>query len=152
MAYQLVEAPASFSSEEDKRIFFEARRVLWEHVPFRDTRPPIALRVEQGVVHLTGRVRSRPLKVLATYLLEQVPGVQRVQNDLIADPDLEIAVAEALEQDPELAPLCIRVYARHGVVRLEGHVPSADLERRAVERASQVPGVAELRSELTVDA
>jgi osmotically-inducible protein OsmY len=90
--------------------------------------------------------------VLATYLLEQVPGVQRVQNDLIADPDLEIAVAEALEQDPELAPLCIRVYARHGVVRLEGHVPSADLERRAVERASQVPGVAELRSELTVDA
>ena len=83
-------------------------------------------------------------------LVERMPGVSNVLNDLIADPDVIRAVADALAQDERTAAYVIRVDARHGVVTLRGEVASDAVQEAATAIASAVPVVATVRNQLTV--
>lgn len=150
MAEQLVAAPERFAREADKRLFHEARRVLWEYEPLRATQPQLTLTVDQGVVRLAGRVRTLAMKDIAGYLLRRVPGVVRVENELVADTEVVRSVADTLAADPELAPLCLRVDARDGVATLSGDLPRAELEQRALDVARRAPLVRDVVSQLTV--
>jgi hypothetical protein len=75
--------------------------------------------------------------------------VDTVSNELVADPEVQRAVADALAQDERTAPYVLRVEVRHGIVYLRGEVPSDSVEQAAVEVASSVPLVASVRSALT---
>lgn len=150
MAEQLVAAPDTFAREADKRLFHEARRVLWEYEPLRATHPQLNLTVEHGVVRISGRVRTLAMKEIASYLLRRLPGVVRVQNELLADTELVRRVADVLAADPDLGPLCLRVDARDGVVTLAGDIPHPELEERALAVARRTPEVLDVISQITV--
>lgn len=138
--------------EADRHLLNTVRRTLWEYEPLRATRPVFDLAVQDGRVHLEGRVRTLALKEIVEYLLRRIDGVRAVRNDLVADPEVVRAVADAFAADPEVGPCCPIVDARDGVVTLVGEVPSEEVARRAVELASEVPIVASVDSHLRVAA
>ena len=93
----------------------------------------------------SGPLRSRRLP---SSCCSAVPGIRAVGNDLISDPEVVRAVADAIAADPELGPTCPIIESRDGVVILAGTMPSEDLARRAVEVATSVPMVASVNSHL----
>ena len=150
MSDPLAPAPERFERESDKRLFMELRRRLWEYEPLRATRPKLEIDVSGGSVRLSGRVRTLAMKEIAGYICRRAEGVGALSNELISDTEVIQQVATALALEPELAPLCIRVDAREGVVTLSGELPSAEFEQRAIEAAGRTPVVAGVTSELVV--
>ena len=150
MAEQLVATPASFNREADKRLFLAVRRRLWDYEPLRASHPQLELEVSHGTMRLGGRVRTLAMKEIVGYLCQRQEGVAVVRNELISDTEVVRRVADALAEDPQLGPLCLRVDARDGVATLSGDLPGAELESRAVEVARGAPGVADVISELVV--
>jgi osmotically-inducible protein OsmY len=150
MAEQLVATPERFEREADRRLFLELRSRLWEYEPLRATHPRFDLNVRHGTVRLSGRVRTLAMKRIADYICQRTPGVAVVVNELVSDTELTRNVADALASDPELGPLCLRIDARDGIAILNGDLPRAELETRAVELAQGAAGVVAVESELTV--
>ena len=150
MAEQLLAQPGSFERESDRRTFLAIRRRLWEYEALRATRPELELEVRHGTVRLRGRVRTLAMKEIAGYLLAREEGVDLVQNDLVSDTEVIRDVADALALDEQLAPLCLVVDARAGIVTLSGELPEPELEQRAVDVAAAVPTVVSVLSNLQV--
>ncbi len=124
-----------------------------EYPPFRELILPIEVEVnDDGVVVLRGWVRTPSMKHMATMLTEEVPGVQRVQNELFVDDALERAVASALEQEPSLEDDFpgIKVDVLAGIVTLWGEVTSEVERQKAEEIAQQVTGVRKVINDLRV--
>jgi hypothetical protein len=82
------------------------------------------------------------------------PSIGRPASETAARRDWEIAVQarRALFEDPTLAPLNLGVSVRQRIAMLWGPVPSAAIGLRAVDRVRRVLGVAEVRSELYIEA
>jgi osmotically-inducible protein OsmY len=136
--------------EADRRVLNAIRKVLLDYEPLRATRPVLDVAVRDGLVTLHGRVRTSAIKEIAELLVLRLPTVRAVRNDLIADPEVVRAVADAFAADAEIGPACPIVDARDGVVILLGDMPSEELARRAVEVATSVPLVASVSSHLRV--
>jgi osmotically-inducible protein OsmY len=145
----VVRAPARELRGDEKRLYTRARRVLWDYEPLRASHAEIYIDVHEHTLHLRGRVRTLPQKIIAEALLRRLPEVETVSNELVADPEVQRAVADALAQDERTAPYVLRVEVRHGIVYLRGDVPHDSVEQAAVEVASSVPLVASVRSALT---
>jgi osmotically-inducible protein OsmY len=126
------------------------RRVLWDYEPLRASHAEIFIDVEDNQVRLRGRVRTLPQKLIASGIVRRMPEVGAVVNELIADPEVVRAVADALAQDERTAAYVLRVEARHGVVTLRGEVPSQAVQDAAMAIASGVPLVATVRNMTTV--
>lgn len=126
------------------------RRILWDYEPLRASHAEIFIDVAGDHVKLRGRVRTLPQKLIASVMVERMADVGSVSNELIADPEVVRAVADALAQDERTAAYVIRVDSRHGVVTLRGQVPSEAIQATATEIASQVPTVQSVRNQLTV--
>jgi osmotically-inducible protein OsmY len=101
-------------------------------------------------VHLEGRVRTSAIKEVAELLVHNLAGVRAVRNDLVSDPEVVRAVADAFGADSEVGPACPIVDARDGVVILIGEMPSESVVRRAIDLASGVSLVASVTSHLRV--
>jgi osmotically-inducible protein OsmY len=145
----VVRAPSRELRGEEKRLYTRARRVLWDYEPLRASHAEISIDVEGRTIDLRGRVRTLPQKIIAEALLRRMPDVDTISNELVADPEVQRAVADALAQDERTAPYVLRVEVRHGIVYLRGDVPSDSVEQAAVEVASSVPLVASVRTALT---
>jgi BON domain len=76
------------------------------------------------------------------------PPTIRVDADLLH----ELRARQALLRDRDVAPLNLGVRVHDHVAILWGPVPSAALQRRAVEVLKQLPELMEVRDELHVDA
>ncbi len=74
----------------------------------------IDIKLHKGVVVLTGHVAKLYHQRHIQNLVEEVPGVSAVRNELIADRDLRIEVAQALANNPLTRASIIRVGAFHG--------------------------------------
>jgi osmotically-inducible protein OsmY len=136
--------------DADRHVLTTIRKVLLDYEPLRATRPILEVSVENGLVHMHGRVRTTAIKEIAELLVHQLPVVRAVRNDLIADPEVVRSVADAFAADPEIGPACPIVDCRDGVVILIGTLPSEALTRRAVELATAVPTVGSVTSHLRV--
>src|SRR5579885_2096429 len=101
--------------------------------------PFVRVTVQDGIVTLEGNVVTGIHRLRAEEIVRKVPGVLDVQNHLIGDEELEIAVAQALGRDERTRYQLIRVRAVQGIVRLSGEVSAA-----AEEIAARVPGVREV--------
>lgn len=133
----------------DPEILADVWEALWAVYPIRALElDAIQVQVQDGVVTLKGNVASPTHRHLAVQAAKKVAGVLRVEDQLIADDELETAVARQLSHDELLAKSHIRVESYLGAVTLMGKVSSKDLERRAIELASQVPGVRSVVSNL----
>ena len=108
------------------------------------------MQVQGGMVTLAGNVGNLTIKQMAGQVAAGVPGVRGVRNELFCDDDIDVAVAQALAAGAELRACALRVRTLHEVVHLDGMVPSARLWAKAALIARSVPGVREVRNEVTV--
>ena len=125
----------------DSDITDDIRRVLQEDTVLRATADQIDARVNAGVVHLGGYVPTHSHKVRAETDVRQVQGIRQVENNLIADPDLEALVTQQLTRDARLCGYTIFVHTTDGVIRLDGQVDSGELADAAERLAATVPNV-----------
>jgi osmotically-inducible protein OsmY len=145
-----VRAPDRKLAQAEKKVYSRVRRVLWDYEPLRASHAEIFIDVDGQNIRLRGRVRTLPQKLIAAGLVERMHEVGAVANELIADPDVVRAVADALAQDDRTAAYVLRVEARHGLVILRGEVPSEAVQQAAIDIASRVPIVNSVRNQLTI--
>jgi osmotically-inducible protein OsmY len=146
----VVRAPARDLERAEKKLYSRVRRVLWEYEPLRASHAEINIAIAGDTVRLGGRVRTLPQKLIAGVLVERMTDVGEVVNELVADPEVVRAVADALAQDERTAAYVIRVDSRHGVVVLRGEVPSEAVVQAAIETAAKVPLVGSVRNALAI--
>jgi osmotically-inducible protein OsmY len=127
------------------------------------------VRVDDGVVYLTGTVDSVRAKRRAGEIAEDLPGVDRVRNDLRVsdrpgmrgngtrdsrvdtdDDAIQRRIEQALYDDPFFNRHQIRVQVEDGVVRLTGRVPSERERAAAEDIALSVEGVEDVDNDLIV--
>jgi osmotically-inducible protein OsmY len=144
----VVRAPDRTLERGEKKLYSRVRRVLWDYEPLRASHADIFIEVDGELVRLRGRVRTMPQKLIAQVLVERMTDVGAITNELIADPEVVRAVADALAQDERTAPYVLRVESRHGIVTLRGEVPNETIRDRAIEIAINVPVVNSVRSQL----
>ena len=120
----------------------------------------IAVKVNRGIVTLTGFVHSYPEKFRAEEAAKGVGGVVAVANDIevrlsahdtVSDPEIARESLEALKRVLPLGWENVKLIVRDGRVRLEGAV-EWQYQRKAAERAvGNVHGVVSVRSSIRVE-
>src|SRR5260221_3776816 len=111
----VIRAPARDLERAEKKLYTRVRRVLWEYEPLRASHAEIDIAIAGGSVGLRGRVRPMPQKLIARVLVERMTDVDGVSNELIFDPAVVRAVADAPAQDVPTAAYVIPEDSRHGV-------------------------------------
>lgn len=112
-------------------------------------RSRVRVGVRDGVVDLSGHVRSAAHARLLAERAGAVPGVPAVRDGLVDDEALTSRVAQALTADPVVSQAVLRVDSRLGEVGLAGALPSDSARRTATELAAAVPGVRTVRDHTT---
>jgi osmotically-inducible protein OsmY len=146
----VVRAPDRDLERAEKKVYTRVRRVLWDYEPLRASHAEIFIDVDGQSVRLRGRVRTLPQKLIAGVLVERMTEVGVISNELIADPEVVRAVADALAQDSRTAAYVIRVDSRHGIVVLRGEVPSEAVQQAAIDITASVPLVSSVRNQLAI--
>lgn len=146
----VVRAPERELNKQEKKLYTQVRRELWDYEPLRASHAEIFIEIEGASVRLRGRVRTLPQKIIAEMLVRRMADVAAVDNALIADPDVIRAVADALAQDRRTAPYVIRVDSRHGIVIVRGEVPDQSVADAAREIAASVQLASSVRNQLVI--
>jgi osmotically-inducible protein OsmY len=116
----------------------------------------ISIKVEQGIVTLTGTVDWQYQKSEAEYDIRKLSGVVAVVNDLrvrssTAATEVKDKIERALRRDAQLEAAGISVEAHGSKVILHGKVHDWH-ERELIERAAwSVPGVTEIQDRTTIE-
>jgi len=116
----------------------------------------IKVKVEKGVVSLTGEVEWQFQKTEADHVVHKLSGVADVVNQIrVASPvhafEVKEKIEKALQRSAELEASRITVETEGGRVILKGRV-RAWYERDIAERAAwSAPGVTEVQDRLTIE-
>jgi osmotically-inducible protein OsmY len=139
------------TERSDQDIHQDVVRALWEIPTIRNTNPPLSIQVQNGIVTISGIVRSRIISQQIHAVAAGVDGVKQVHTDVENDASIELAVAQKLAADEHVRRWSSRIWvsAYHGDVRLEGQVPDSAIADRAIELAASVTGVREVFNDLT---
>jgi|DewCreStandDraft_1066081.scaffolds.fasta_scaffold22251_2 osmotically-inducible protein OsmY len=135
--------------DRERELLYRVRDAVVRYRPIQASGSPLWIRWREGTVVLEGRVRSLPLKAIAERLARSAAGGHPLACNLIADPEVAVAVATALALDPRTNLCPVQVHCQLGVVHLRGVVPTAEMAAAAAEIAQAVPGVARVVNELT---
>ncbi|HZU06727.1 MAG TPA: BON domain-containing protein [Chloroflexota bacterium] len=135
--------------DRERELLYRVRDAVVRYTPIPASGSPLWIRWREGTVVLEGRVRSLPLKAIAERLARSAAADQPLVCELIADPEVAVAVATALALDPRTNLCPVQVHCQLGVVYLRGAVPTAEMAAAAAEIAQTVPGVARVVNELT---
>ncbi len=118
---------------------------LWRYEPTRTAAHPIQYRVRPDrIVELRGSVRSQLIKDTVKGIVREIPGVEGVENHIVSDPEVEIAVAQRLATDPQLKtipPGAIQIRSHYGAVTLLGRLTGGIPREAVIEAVRSVPGV-----------
>lgn len=115
----------------------------------------IAVKVNEGVVTLTGYVRSFDEKCAAERAVKRIVGVRALANDLQvrldgsdrrSDPDLARAAAAALDRELPYSAGKIRIVVENGLVTLEGLADWQYQKERAEHAMRTLRGVQGVRN------
>lgn len=122
-----------------------------------DAHGDIDYEVVDGIVTLNGSVPGLTIKRYIGLLAWWVPGSRDVINGIVAKDDEEDsadkiaeAVRLALEKDPYVDAVQVKVGVRNRTVRLTGYLPSDDQRRMAENDAWYIFGVDEVVNEIEV--
>ena len=108
--------------------------------------------VMDGTAQLNGNVRLPVQKRDAEAAVRGARGVLRVENGIVTDWDLEIAIAEALAKEGITRHGLVLVGSALGRVTLSGHLSSQQYVDYAVAVARGVPGVQSVDQSIEVQA
>ncbi len=141
-------------SHQNDVLAISVREKLRQYAPLRLPVNDLQVGSRNGAVTLSGKVRSQAIKNTAEELARKVRGVSTVENRLIADTDVEVAVAQALASDARTRAGFpgILVGVVYGTAFLKGTVASAEIKKAAGEIAAKVPGVLRVSNELVAPA
>ncbi len=119
------------------------------------TRYPVRVSVCDGVVTLTGMVKTVGQRDMATVLASSVPGVISISNQLMVDPSLAddlflMGEVRRAFNKSYIDSKQVRVEVSEGVVQLTGNVTTEVDREQATQIAASVPGVAAVYNNLTV--
>ncbi len=139
-------------SATDLQLTTAIRDALTQYTPTRIWEQRIEISAHEGEVTLLGITRNRSAKQTAERIARQVKGVSKLQNQIIADDDVEVALAQALAADAQTCNSFpgIIVGVVFGVAYLKGTVTSNQIKQAASQVANQVPGVQRVSNELIV--
>jgi osmotically-inducible protein OsmY len=110
----------------------------------------IAIKVNKGVVALTGFVRTYYEKYRAEGIVKQVAGVAGVANDIevqlaqgrgLTDPEIAREAVEALKREGSWASDAVKPVVKQSHVTLEGSVAWQYQKERAVKAVVNLEGV-----------
>lgn len=135
----------------DSALYDDVYKALFDYGPLRIDLPGVTIRAIDGNVWLLGHVSSDLNQRLVSDLLQGIPGVATIHNQLVSDTDLAAEVSRALGRDPRTAGEMIGVYPMLGDVRLRGNVRSAEARAAAGDIAAATRGVKAVTNELHVD-
>jgi osmotically-inducible protein OsmY len=119
----------------------------------------IAIAVKDGVVTLTGFVRSFRQRRTAEQDVKRVRGVLAIVNDIAVrlpiihrrpDPEIARNAVEALKNELPLSWEKIKVIVENSQLRLEGRVEWDYQRRRAEEAVSRVRGVGGVTNDIEI--
>jgi osmotically-inducible protein OsmY len=127
----------------------------------QDTSPfTIDINVNEGVVHLTGRVDTASERAEAARIAASIDGVRRVVNNLqlgeqtagekLDDATITARVKAKIAASPQLNPFNIQVNTVEGEVSLTGRVNSRSEKEEAERLARGTDGVRQVRNLLEV--
>lgn len=126
----------------DEAIASEVNDALWADDIVRETDyHDLDVSVNDGLVTLNGHTQTPGIKARAEQATHSARGALGVENRLVADDDLVIDVAQTLAHNARTRGQMISVYARNGVISLNGEVSSAEVRTAAEECAASVPRV-----------
>jgi hyperosmotically inducible protein len=149
MQETLAAAPYSFSIDDELQEAVTA--AIGRDSVVRESRVPVEVSVEDGVVVVSGIASSETMRRRVLYAAATTPGVVRVIDRLTTDAEIEAAVAQALASDPAIRDATIAVSSYLGVVTLYGAPGSEERKARALELARAVPGVRQVDDMLVIE-
>jgi osmotically-inducible protein OsmY len=145
---------ASDTKHADDEVAARAIEILKWQVGFPADR--IKVKVEKGIVTLTGEVDWQFQKADAEYAVHKLAGVIHVANQIrVSSPvhasEIKEKIQKALQRSADLEASRITVQTEGGRVVLSGKV-RAWYERDLAERAAwSAPGVTEVQDRLTIE-
>jgi len=110
----------------------------------------VQVEVRHGVVRLSGHIAKGLHRHEAVQAVAAVPGVVRVEDEMVSDEQLVTAVALAMRPYPQLQPSRVAVNANLGTVTLEGELDSPRDVELAQNVATSVSGVLSVENRLRV--
>ena len=142
------------STQHDANLEQSVRNALDRYTPLRVWQHSIQIQANHGAVVLSGSARSQAEKQVAGNLARAVKGVTAVENRLMADGDLEIAIAQALAADARTRDAFpgVLIGVVFGTVYLKGTAASEEIKKAASEIASKIVGILQVSNELIVPA
>ncbi len=117
-------------------------RAIWKDDVLRAIEyDEIDVRVKNAVVYLHGHIVSAISKSRIENALRSIPGILRIQNDLVADDKLTNDVAKSLGKLEHIYDCKFFTGASHGVVSINGNVRDENVKMLAEKYASSNPNV-----------
>lgn len=101
----------------------------------------VEILVENGIVTLLGNVRAPRIKDLLHAAAASRNGVRSVEDKVVADSELELAVGRALAADERTRGERLRVKVEHGHVRVSWLAPEGPGAPYVAEVIQETPGV-----------
>ncbi len=139
--YSTAIAGTQLQVRPDGDIQADAERAIRQDPVLHGTTDQVDVLINEGIAYLSGYVATAAHKARAESDVRRVEGVERVENNLHSDEELQALVAERLARDTELRHCLLQVRSTQGFIRLDGQVESADLANAAVRIAGGVSGV-----------
>jgi len=142
------------SVRHDAALERAVRTAMERYAPLRMWRHSYEVQASDGKATLTGNARGQAEKEVAGNLARAVKGITTVDNQLIADDDLELAVTGALAADERTSGAFpgILVGVVFGTVYLKGTAASEAVKKAAGEIASRIQSVRIVSNELILPA
>lgn len=135
----------------DPILVIEVRRALREDMILRGAWiKGIDVSARHGFISLDGYVPDATQKARAEKTARRIPGVLGVENCLVVDEELKLAVARAVTQISDNPVARVFVGAHDGFITLTGEVSSVETRMVAEERAGNVPRVRGVLNSLRV--
>lgn len=151
----LVCLPAAAARDDDDRIVAAAKQSYVFRTHLKEDH--INIKAKEGVVTLSGEVATASHKELAQDTVENLPGVQRVENQLVvkspaekSDDRIQFNVKSTLLLHRSVSAFKTRVAVTNGVVTLTGTAASQAQKELTTEYVQDVEGVKEVKNLMTV--
>jgi osmotically-inducible protein OsmY len=118
----------------------------------RESKVPLEVSVEDGVVTVSGHVMNETMRQRAVYAASITSGVKKVIDAISVDSDIASTIARGLAKDPTLKGKWIEVASHMGIVTLFGDLDSKEQRAAALALAQATVGVRQVEDRLTVTA